>query len=307
MVYEGKRGRSAYGRRSAKNKKKKKSWGRKVFSACLIILFVAVAASLAWPEAAAKVRSKAASLIGSPDLGGAVEVFGQTMGSGGGIVNAFKDAWAYAFGTDDGGKIPVSGENGGDIPANADGGQTSPVMEEMPDGAAENAPGPAETDEPADPVEAFKASQAEYEQLGLPENVTFEKPEIGVALVSPVEGTVTSGFGYREHPSDGGVRFHYGLDIGAAEGSEVHAAAAGQVTAVGDSTSYGRYVILRHDDGSESLYAHLGETTVSGGSAVEAGDVIGSVGSSGNATSACLHLELIVDGNYVNPSYYFDL
>ena len=76
------------------------------------------------------------------------------------------------------------------------------------------------------------------------------------------------------------------------------------VAAVGDSTSYGLYVIIRHPDGVESLYAHLSEVTVQNGDEVKAGDKIGTVGATGNATAACLHLELLVNGDYVNPEYY---
>lgn len=311
MVYEGRRGRSSYAYGRGRGKPKKKRRAGKLFSVCLWIVFILVAASLAWPEAAAKVRARTSALIGSPDLGGAVEVFGQSLGDGGGVVDAFKDAWAYAFEPEDGGEIPVTGgEEPGDTPVSGDEGQATPAMGDVTDNIPEEPANDAatlDTDAPGDPVEEFKASQANYESLGLPNNVTFEKPGIDVTLLSPVEGTVTSGFGYREHPSDGKTRFHYGVDIGAAEGSEVHAAAAGVVTAVGDSTSYGLYVILRHEDGTESLYAHLATTSVTGGKTVGAGDVIGTVGSTGNATGACLHLELIVDGSYVNPSYYLNL
>ncbi len=306
MVYEGRRSRSAYAhRRAGRGKKGKKSGGGKVFSACLWILFIVVAASLAWPEAAAKVRSKAAELIGGPDISGAAQVFGQSMGEGSGVIRAFKDAWAYAFSTDGGGDIPASGDSGGaGEPVSENDGPSAPVMGEINDVSSDQTD---LSDMPADPVEAFKQSQSKYEELGLPRNVTYDMPALNVELTCPVVGTVTSGFGYRKHPADGEVRFHYGLDIGAAEGSEIHAAADGEVMAVGDSTSYGRYVIIKHSDGLESLYAHMKETSVAGGSTLSAGDVIGTVGATGNATSACLHMELIIDGNYVNPNYYLRL
>ena len=73
--------------------------------------------------------------------------------------------------------------------------------------------------------------------------------------------------------------------------------------AAGESSSLGNYIIINHD-GVESEYGHLSEILVSEGDAVSAGDVIGRVGETGNATGPCLHFELEVDGEYVNPEYY---
>ena len=86
--------------------------------------------------------------------------------------------------------------------------------------------------------------------------------------------------------------------------SEALSVADGTVAAVGDSTSYGLYVIVKHENGVESLYAHLSEVCVKNGDTVKAGDRIGTVGETGNATAPCLHLELLVNGNYVNPGFY---
>lgn len=292
MVY---RGRSPSRRRYRSRPVNRRGGGsHALLSACLWLLLVAVAVRLVWPEQLEKLKSEALRLIGSPDIGGAVQVFGQQMKDGGGFAESVKDAWQYAFKTEDDGSVPADGDiSGADVlPAISDAGLTG---ENDGDGAA------------LDPVAAFMESQAEYSQLDLPENVTYDMPELGVDIVAPASGVLTSGFGYREHPSDGRVRFHYGIDIGAAEGTPVLAAAGGEVEAVGDSSDYGLYVIIRHRDGFETLYAHMGEVSVTGGSAVNAGDAIGSVGSTGNATGACLHLEMIVDGNYVNPEYYVNL
>ncbi len=301
MVYEGRRSRSGAGR--GRSGGRRRSSGRSFFSVCLWVLFLALAVRLAWPEAADQIGAGVSSLLGSPDIGGAVQVFGQRLGGGDGVVTAFRDAWSYAFEADgEGEDILVSGDGAGtDVPASDGTGEALPAME-------------TETD----PVEDFKRSQKEFEALGTPNNVTFERPEIGFELASPLAGPVTSGFGYREHPSDGQVRFHYGVDIGVlrdADGqgsagtevlsvSEVYAVAEGTVEAVGDSTSYGRYVILSHPQGVESLYAHLAKVSVTDGERVSAGQSLGTVGSTGNATGECLHLELIVDGEYVNPEYY---
>lgn len=305
MVYEGRRSRSGTGR--GRSGGRRKSSGRSFFSVCLWVLFLALAVRLAWPEAADRIGAGVSSLLGSPDIGGAVQVFGRRLGGGEGVVTAFRDAWSYAFEADGEGEIQVSRDGTEtEVPASDGTGEALPAME------TETAP---------DPVEDFKSSQKEYEALGVPNNVTFERPEIGVELAVPLSGPVTSGFGYRKHPSDGQVRFHYGVDIGVlrdADGqvssdgqvsanSEVGAVAEGTVEAVGDSTSYGRYVILSHPQGVESLYAHLEEVSVTDGEQVAAGQSLGTVGSTGNATGECLHLELIVNGDYVNPEYYLKL
>ena len=282
MVYVGRRGR----------KKAKKKARVSLRSVCLWVLVLAVGFMLAFPGEAKKLRRKASEALGM-DLGGAVGAFGENLRAGENIFAAAKDAFRVAFTPGEDGEMQVlSGDDGAE-----------PAMSGAPGADTLNN---IENSVPTDPVELFKESQREFDALGLPSNVTYEKPEAG-ELSAPVEGTVTSGFGYREHPSDGQVRFHYGLDVAAEQGTDVVSAADGTVAAVGDSTSYGAYVIIRHDNGVESLYAHLAEIFVENGDQVLAGEKIGTVGDSGNATAPCLHLELLVNGDYVNPGYYLYL
>ena len=294
MVYEGRRSAGGTVRRRSSQKSRRESTGGTLFKVCLWIFLLAVAIRLAWPEAADEIGARAAALLGNPDLSGAVEVFSDRVSGGEGVIKSLREAVKYAFHPDEGDAVQTSGEDVTDDPAASDGEGTDTAQ--TPQDTASRAE--------SDPVAAFKESQAEFASYGIPRNVTYEKPEIAETLTLPVSGPVTSGFGYREHPSDGKVRFHYGLDIGAEEGSEAAAALSGTVAAVGDSTTYGLYVILEHEDGLKSLYAHLREIRVSDGDTVAAGQTVGLVGSTGNATGTCLHLELIVGGSYVNPSYY---
>ncbi len=295
MVYEGRRSAGTVRRGSSQKRHKSRgeSTGGTLFKVCLWIFLLAAAIRLAWPEAADKIGARAAALLGNPDLSGAVEVFSDRANGGQGVFQSLREAVIYAFHPDGDDAVQTSGDLTDD-PAASDGVGTDEPQPPL-DTASET------TD---DPVTAFKESMAAFASYGIPKNVTYEKPEISETLTLPVSGPVTSGFGYREHPSDGKVRFHYGLDIGAKEGSEAAAALNGTVTAVGDSTTYGLYVILEHANGLKSLYAHLQEILVSDGDAVTAGQTVGLVGSTGNATGPCLHLEIIVDGSYVNPSYY---
>jgi murein DD-endopeptidase MepM/ murein hydrolase activator NlpD len=115
--------------------------------------------------------------------------------------------------------------------------------------------------------------------------------------------SVSSPFGYRPDPFTGQLAFHEGIDIPAPEGTPVFAVDAGRVTMAGWSGGYGLAVIIDHGS-CKTLYGHLSEKAVSLGSAVEAGQVIGAVGSSGRSTGAHLHFGVSVNGKWCNPEEY---
>lgn len=144
-----------------------------------------------------------------------------------------------------------------------------------------------------------------YSQENLPEGVSMEQTLLGFDYCAPVAGgTLSSDFGYREHPTEGEERFHYGVDLAADAGTEVRCFADGTVTAVGDSSSYGRYCVVSHEGGYSTLYAHCSRITVSSGAAARRGEKIAEVGETGMATGPHLHFELQRDGTYLNPVYY---
>ena len=145
-----------------------------------------------------------------------------------------------------------------------------------------------------------------YSEENLPEKVSMEQAVLGFEYCTPLTGggTLTSSFGYREHPVEGEERFHYGVDLAAAEGTEIQCFAGGTVTAVGESSSYGRYCIVTHEGGYSTLYAHCSRVTVSSGAAVSLGEKLAEVGQTGVATGPHLHFELHRDGMYLNPIYY---
>ena len=124
----------------------------------------------------------------------------------------------------------------------------------------------------------------------------FEQPVRG--------GRVTSAFGYRIHPILGFGRFHDGLDIGAAWGSPVFAAADGVVTGAGWNGGYGQQVRLVHAGGIATSYAHLGRIIARPGMRVQRGQLIGLVGSSGFSTGAHLHFEVRRSGQPVDPGTF---
>lgn len=157
--------------------------------------------------------------------------------------------------------------------------------------------------ETAGETEAVPA--AFYAQEDLPEGVQMEQAVLGFAYASPLpEAAVSSEFGYREHPVQGEERFHYGVDLAAESGTPVACFADGSVTAVGESSSYGKYLIVAHEGGYATLYAHCSAVTVSSGSAVKRGQEIAKVGETGMATGPHLHFELHEGSSYLNPIYY---
>jgi murein DD-endopeptidase MepM/ murein hydrolase activator NlpD len=117
-------------------------------------------------------------------------------------------------------------------------------------------------------------------------------------------GRITSRFGYRMHPILGFGRFHDGLDIGAAWGSPVFAAADGVVAGSGWSGGYGQQVRLAHPDGMMTSYAHLSRILAAPGARVQRGQLIGLVGSSGFSTGAHLHFEVRRFGRPIDPATF---
>jgi murein DD-endopeptidase MepM/ murein hydrolase activator NlpD len=108
----------------------------------------------------------------------------------------------------------------------------------------------------------------------------------------PVVAPITSAFGWRIHPITGTGRMHSGTDIGAPLGTPVLAAYQGEVAVADWLGGYGMTVILRHLEGTqESRYGHLSEIFVKPGQAVQQGEVIGRVGSTGFSTGPHLHFE----------------
>lgn len=160
---------------------------------------------------------------------------------------------------------------------------------------------PQPTENPA--VAAFLESQAAYAEYAVPTNVSYECPVLPFEYVSPVSGIKSSGFGYRLHPIENKVKYHYGTDFAANTGTAVTAFADGVIVAAGDSDSYGKYMIIDHGDGYSTLYAHCSELCMGCGN-VSKGDVIARVGSTGAATGPHLHFELMCNDTYLNPEFY---
>lgn len=100
---------------------------------------------------------------------------------------------------------------------------------------------------------------------------------------------------------------HPGIDITAPLGSKIYPVAAGKVETVGiERQGYGRHVVIKHEDGTISLYAHMGKIEVQEGEEVSKKTELGEVGVTGHTTGPHLHLEVHVNGYAVNPIKYLD-
>lgn len=122
----------------------------------------------------------------------------------------------------------------------------------------------------------------------------------------PWLGYVSGGYGYRVHPITGEKNLHRGVDIAAAQGTPIKAVQDGRVVSAGDAGGYGLCVVIGDDKGYQSRYAHCSSISVSPGQEVERGDVIAAVGNTGNSTGPHLHLEVMLNGEYLNPYYFVD-
>lgn len=127
--------------------------------------------------------------------------------------------------------------------------------------------------------------------------------------VRPVPGAViTQGFGCTAYPLEPvepfcpGGHYHSGIDLAAPLGTPVRATLGGDVSVVRSTTGYGLHVIVDHGGGLLSLYGHLSSVGVADGALVEAGEVIGAVGSTGNSSGPHLHFEIRRNGIPVDPS-----
>lgn len=116
--------------------------------------------------------------------------------------------------------------------------------------------------------------------------------------------TITSPYGNRTHPVQGGTKFHEGIDIGAPKGSTVVAAGSGTVEVAGYSPYNGNWVKIDHGNGLETLYLHNSSLNVSAGQRVRRGQKIASSGSTGMSTGPHVHFAVKKNGSYVNPMNY---
>jgi len=117
----------------------------------------------------------------------------------------------------------------------------------------------------------------------------------------PAHGWLTGTFGGRSDPFSGEPAFHQSLDVSTEKGQPVYATADGTVESASYTGDYGNLIVIRHGFGLATRYGHLSAFEVKPGQTVKRGAVIGYVGSTGRATGAHLHYEILANGRLINP------
>lgn len=120
----------------------------------------------------------------------------------------------------------------------------------------------------------------------------------------PSTNRLTSRFATRQHPIDGVTKMHNGIDIAGGYGADIIAADSGMVLFSGNSSSYGKYIVISHGGSLTTLYAHCSQLLVSAGATVSRGQTIAKVGSTGKSTGPHLHFEVSLNGSRQDPLSY---
>lgn len=138
--------------------------------------------------------------------------------------------------------------------------------------------------------------------IGVSASGYFDYPLAGIS-----KDNMSAGYGMYDPWNTGELTMHYGVDFPAAEGTPIYASAPGTVIAANYGTQgYGNHVIIEHESGYTTVYAHCRNLAVSTGTKVERGDIIGYVGMTGNTTGYHVHFEVRVDGKAVDPIPYLE-
>ena len=148
-----------------------------------------------------------------------------------------------------------------------------------------------------------------FERLGasLERMEALERGLEGIPQVLPASlSMISSGFGYRHDPFNGHSAMHAGLDFRGPVGSPIYAAATGRITFAGVKSGYGNCIEISHGNGLVTRYAHMSAFRAKLGQEVEAGNVIGAIGSTGRSTGPHLHFEVRINGRAVNPRPFLE-
>ncbi len=128
----------------------------------------------------------------------------------------------------------------------------------------------------------------------------------GMQFQWPARGRISSPFGFRSNPFTGLRTYHSAVDIVVNLGTSIKATNDGRVADTGYNSVFGNYIILKHDSGYQSLYAHLSKINVKEGSYISKGSVIGLSGNTGQSTGPHLHFSLFKNGQALDPLKYLN-
>lgn len=128
-----------------------------------------------------------------------------------------------------------------------------------------------------------------------------------VPLGFPTSGDISAGFGPRKDPMNGRPAFHAGFDIQAAQGTGIVATASGRIVEEGFDGEYGRFIVIDHGNGFKTLYGHNSKNLVKKGEAVQRGQLIALMGSTGRSTGSHVHYELRYKDKTINPATFAEV
>ena len=301
---------------------------------CGVVFVLLVAVKLLFPEAVSGFARSAGQLIGrNADFKEAFAAMGRAVSGQAAVSDSLQDAYTAVFSPsppleeesaapsrtkaslDPGARLlrytavrlpEAEAEPMAEIVVDLDGAPAPQSPPEEPAGEPEPPAAPAAETEEEDDTTAAEAVSYVYTMPALPENASLEQRNLGFAHTSPIRGALSSAFGWREHPIEGGNKFHYGVDLAADQGTDILAFADGEVYATGESSTLGNYIMLQHQGGYITLYAHCSRVTAAGGAVVK-GEKIAEVGDTGLATGPHLHFELHDGDLYLNPIFYVEI
>ncbi len=241
---------------------------------CGAVFVALVALKLLLPDGMTAVRGALGGwLVRDADFVSAFSAVGRAVLGEGGALDSLEDAYVAVFGEQQAAEVSGAAEIAQDAP-------------------------PAETAEE-------DAPSAATQERDYPAYAAAEKRPLGFACAAPLRGgVVTSPFGWREDPNTQREAFHYGVDLGADEGTEIDCFADGTVGVVAESVELGKYLTVHHPNGIVTLYGHCSSIAVSSGAAVKLGEKIAEVGSTGNATGPHLHFEIHDGEDCLDPALY---
>jgi murein DD-endopeptidase MepM/ murein hydrolase activator NlpD len=248
---------------------------------CGVIFVLLITLKLLLPGNLAGVRGTVGQwLVRDADFTAAFSAVGRAVSGESGAIRALNDAY-----------LAVLGQKG----------EAQEVSGSVDDLSAQDAV-PEQSAQDTAPEQS--AAESTLPARELPEQAAAEPHALSFTYCAPLNGKMTSPFGWREHPVTGADAFHYGVDIAAEDGTAIACFADGTVGAVGESTTLGKYLTVNHADGVSTLYAHCSLITAASGAEVSQGQKIAEVGHSGNATGPHLHFEVHDGEAYLDPAGY---
>ena len=150
-------------------------------------------------------------------------------------------------------------------------------------------------------VSARKASFSEVLKHAKDQRYTVDH----TPSIRPASGWMVAGYGQRKNPFTGRMEMHRGVDIAAPKGTPIYATADGRVSFVGYRGGYGLLVKVDHGQGRSTWYGHCSMAKVRTGNLVKRGQIIATIGKTGQAIGPHVHYEVRIDGDPVNPANFF--